>query len=303
MTDVFTYQNDKTEGHTEIIHPLSKKVAAMLTNRWLYGLVVLFWAFQVNAAARYSSSYEVSKNGVAVKGVEIAIVDGDKARIEVRGADGERTPDAPYFLTVDGGETWVTAGIDGDPVCSTINTNEFFHDIGAFINRLDRLVGAGLGKPSVKKVLEEPGTEMLGYPTTHIRLVSSAAVKTWIFFRKFEYRLELTDDVWYAPKLEIHPIQRKWLHSMVQTGHKNLDELFKMQIDQIGGTILKQKSLIRLIDVVKRKEEIRTENIQMMAIENITPEQIPADVFLVPECKMISTKKMKKTAKYIFIPG
>ncbi len=275
----------------------------MQNYKWLYGIIALLLTFQLNAATRFTYAYEVTKDDTVIKETEIATVDGDKARIEIRGADGEKKPDTPYLLTLDGGETWITSGIEGDPVCSKINTTEFFREIGALITRLDRLVGADVDPPKVEKVLEEPGPDILGYPTTHIRLVSSVTVRARIFFKKFEYTLEITDELWYTPQIEVHPIERKWFNAMIQTGHEQLDDLLKAQVDKIGGTILKQESLIRLINVIKNEEQERTERATITSIEQLKPDEIPADTFTTTECKNISNKQMKKVAKYLFIPG
>ncbi len=270
---------------------------------WTCGIIACFLAFQCSAATRYTLAVEITKGETTTKETEVVIVDGDKARIEVRGEDGEKRADTPYVLTVDGGNTWIIAG-SGNVVCSKIDTTSFFNEIGASITRLDKLVGAKLNNTTVDKVLEEAGPEILGYPTTHIRLVSSVNVKARVLvFKKLEYSVEVTEDLWFTPKIEVHPIERKWIDAMVQTGYEQLDKLVKAQVSEIGGTILRQESSMTLFDVIKKDEDSRTEKATVTAIDELEPHEVPEDTFKVPECENISNKDMKKLAKVIFIPG
>jgi len=64
--------------------------------------------------------------------------------------------------------------------------------------------------PKVEKMLEEPGGEMLGYPTTHYRWHTTyTTVMTMLGGMKREFPTDSTEDVWTTTTIEIPPMAAK----------------------------------------------------------------------------------------------
>ena len=149
----------------------------------------------------------------------------------------------------------------------------------------------------MEKVLEQAGPELLGYATKHVRLVTTAGIKASVLVKKFQYTLKITDDIWLAPQLEIHPIERQWINAQTNTGFKQLDRMLDSWNKQLTATILKQEAVIWLKDHVKKEETTKTEKIEITSIEKLDPSKIPEETFLMPKCEKVSRKEMEKTAK------
>jgi hypothetical protein len=82
--------------------------------------------------------------------------------------------------------------------------------MGQLLFKVKRWTNLEVTDPKVEKVLEEEGPKLLGYPTSHIRLVTTAGIKASVVVKKFRFHLQITDDVWIATQLEIHPIVQQW---------------------------------------------------------------------------------------------
>ena len=152
----------------------------------------------------------------------------------------------------------------------------------------------------VEKVLEKPGPEILGYATTHVRLVTTAGLKYSVLVKKHHYTLKITDDIWMAPKLEIHPIEQQWIKAQTSTGFDQLDRLLDSWHMHLPATVLKQESIFKIKDLGKNEESTKVEKINITSIEALDPSKIPAGLFDMPRCKKASRQKMEAAAKEMF---
>ncbi len=177
-----------------------------------------------DAATRYTVATEVVTKGQTRSEVAIVTLFGDKGRIDFVERNGRKEEGGLYLMTLDGGKTAVL-GNKGESVCSDWDSAEYFSEIGRLLHKARRWANLEVTDVKVEKVLEQPGPELLGYATTHLRLVTTAGVKASVLVKKFRYSLEITDDVWLAPQLEIHPIEQQWINAQTSTGFDQLDEL------------------------------------------------------------------------------
>ena len=203
-------------------------------------------------------------------------------------------------MTLDGGKTAVL-GHQKKAVCSEWNSEEYFRKMGQLLFKVKRWTNLEVRDAKIEKVSEEPGPELLGYPTKHIRLVTTAGIKASVVVKKFRFHLQITDDVWIAPQLEIHPIEQQWINAQTNTGFEQLDQMLDTWNKKLPAMILKQESVIRLKDQIKEKESIKTEKIEITAIEKLDLSKIPAETFRVPKCERVSQKEMEKTAKEMLL--
>ena len=224
---------------------------------------------------------------------------GDKGRIDFVERNGRKEEGGLYLMSLDGGKTAVI-GDKSKSICSQWNSEEFFREMGKLLHKARRWVKLEIADVNVEKVSEKPGPEMLGYATTHIRLVTTAGLKYSVFTKKHQYLLKITDDIWMAPQLEIHPIEQQWINAQTSTGFDQLDRMLDNWHKQLPATVLKQESVFHVKDLVNNKESKKVEKITITSIDKLDPAKIPAELFDIPKCDKASRKKMEAAAKEMF---
>jgi len=266
-------------------------------------IFTVFTAGAGEAGMRDIVEVEVIKGDNIEKSTEIFTYNGSKGRIDFTGADNKVTEQTPYIMTVDGGENWIM----GDKVkdrfyCSEMQTEEFFKNLGSQVTDAIDFFNVKAQNPTIKKILEEPGPEMLGYKTTHIQLETNAKAYSWVFFVKFEYSVKIISDIWYTTDVEIHPIRRKWIDALTQSGNNIIDSMYTDFISNLPGPILKKQSVIDITDV--RKNETKTQKVhtQVTEVKELSSEELDK-IFKMPECEAMDDDEVEEKAKFLFDAG
>ncbi len=266
-------------------------------NKWIAAVLFLILSMPVYAASRYTVFTEVVPDGKKpISKVTVVTLAGDKGRIDIVERNGRKEQGGLFLMTLDGGKTAVL-GHKQKAVCSQWETQEYFREMGRLLHKAKHWANLEITDVSVEKVMEKTGPELLGYATTHVRLVTTAGIKASVLVKKHQFTLEITDDIWLAPQLEIHPIERQWINAQTNTGFKQLDQMMDAWNMQLPATILKWEAVIRKKDLLKEKASTKTEKIEVTSIENLDPSKIPDETFLMPKCQKVSRKEMEKTAK------
>jgi hypothetical protein len=271
---------------------------------WITLLVFLFVALPVAAdTLRVTIVTDIVEKDQKETDTEIITIDGDeKVRIEFLGKEKKSSDTTPYLLTINGGNTWII-GNKAEAFCAQMETGEFFTYLGSLALKVEGIANLEIADPKVQKVHEKKGPNILDYPTTHVRLVTTASGKASVLLKKYEYKVHITDDIWYTTKMEMHPVRKRWLEALSQSGYKQLDMLIDQWAANLPGAILKQESVIKVTNIIKNKEDISTEKTQVVTIKKLKPADIPKQTFDMPKCKTISKKEMRDTAKDLFEKG
>ena len=271
---------------------------------WITLLAFLFLALPVAAdTLRATIETEIVDKDKKEQDSEIITIDGDKkVRLEFLGEEKKTSDKTPYLLTIDGGNTWVI-GNKAEAFCAQMDTGEFFRYLGSLALKFEGIANMEISDPQIKKVLEEKGPKIHGYPTNQVRLVTTANGKAAVMFTKYDYKVHITDDIWYTTNLEMHPVRKRWMEALSTSGYKQLDNLINQWVDKIPGAILKQESVIKVTNVIKNREDITTEKTRVVTIEKLKSSDIPKQIFQMPKCKKISKKEMRSTAMELFERG
>lgn len=271
---------------------------------WITLLAFLFLALPVAAdTLRATIETEIVDKDKKEQDSEIITIDGDKkVRLEFLGEEKKTSDKTPYLLTIDGGNTWVI-GNKAEAFCAQMDTGEFFRYLGSLALKFEGIANMEISDPQIKKVLEEKGPKIHGYPTNQVRLVTTANGKAAVMFTKYDYKVHITDDIWYTTNLEMHPVRKRWIEALSTSGYKQLDILINQWVDKIPGAILKQESVIKVTNVIKNREDITTEKTRVVTIEKLKPSDIPKQTFQMPKCKKLSKKEMRSTAMELFERG
>jgi hypothetical protein len=266
-------------------------------------LVISVVSFSADAGTRAVVEAEAIENGNVEKSAQIVTFDEKRARIDFVGADGKVTDQTPYIMTVDGGNSWVMGDKPkGEFYCTSMQTEQFFKTIGGKLTGAIDFFNVKVETPTVKKTVEEPGPEIMGYKTTHVQLETHARAYTRLLFFKFEYKVKIIDDMWYTTEREIHPIRKKWLDALTQSGNKVIDQFIADLLGNLPGPVLKTQSVAAITNV--RKDETKTleENTIFTEFEELAKEELDK-VFVMPKCEPMDEKEVEEKAKALFSQG
>ena len=266
----------------------------------IISIICLFTAFNAEAGTRVIVEVEVIEGDSAKKSNETITFDENRFRIDFPEAGKEVTDQSPYIMTVNGGENWVIGDKPKDKFyCTTMKTEEFFRNLGDQATEAIEFFNVTAESPTVKKVLEEPGPEIEGYKTTHLQLETNASAYAWFFFIKMEYSVKIIDDLWYATELEIHPVRKKWINAITQSGNNLIDQLFTKFTANIPGPILKQESVTNITNVRKNETKIQKRRSTIKKVEELKADELDK-IFKMPECKVMDDDEVQEKAKTLF---
>lgn len=266
-------------------------------------IITLSNTFTVNAGTRAIVEVEVIKGDNVEKSVEIITVDDKRGRIDFVGEDRKITDETSYIMTVDGGERWVMGDKPKDRFyCSEVKTDDFFMSLGDQVTNAVEFFNVKAESPTVKLVLEEPGPDIIGFKTTHVRLETNARAFAWFLFFKFEYTVKIVDNLWYATDVEIHPIRKKWLNALTQSGNKLIDQAFIDYTSKFSGPILKTESVIEITNVRKNSTKTEKQRTEVTEITAMEPDELDK-VFIVPECEKMDDDEIQEKGKALFSAG
>jgi len=266
-------------------------------------MTMLLNAFAVNAGTRAIVEVEVIKGDNVEKSVEIITVDDKRGRIDFVGEDRKITGETPYVMTIDGGEHWVMGDKPKDRFyCSEVKTDEFFMSLGDQVTNAVEFFNVKAESPTIEQVLEEPGPEIMGFKTTHVRLETNATAYAWFLFFKFEYAVKIVDDLWYASDVEIHPIRKKWLNALTQSGNRLIDQAFTDYTSKFSGPIIKSESVMDITNVRKKSTKTEKQRTVLTEIKEMQPDELDK-IFIMPECEKMDNDEIQEKGKALFSAG
>ena len=260
-------------------------------------------AVSVQAGEKIVVEVVVTKGNSVEKSIEIVTYDENRFRIDLPVDTKEVTAETPYIMSVDNGENWVIGDKPKDRFyCSQMQTDVFFKNLGAQVTSAIDFFNVKTDAPTVKKIFEKPGPEIEGLKTTHLRLETDARAYARIFFIKFEYSAKVTDDIWYTTEAKIHPVKKKWMDALSQSGNNLIDQLTEGFTSNLPGPILKRESVVDITDM--RKNETKTEVITSNIIDVTELDKAELDkVFQLPECEAMDDDEVQEKAKALFSAG
>jgi len=259
---------------------------------------------EAGAANRIIQQVEVNKGKKTKEFVQIITLDDERARIDFARADGQVHSETPYIMTLDKGDTWIMGDKPDDEFyCTETQTDEFFKTVGKRLaSAIDFYNIRVVEAPTVRKVLEEPGPEILGFKTTRVRLETTAKAHAWLLFIKVEYEVRIVEDLWYTTDIAIHPIREKWLNAITQTGNALIDQYTDAYIAQLPGPVLQTAMTMDIADLRKQEVKTRRERTVYTQVEEV-PSAALDEVFVKPQCEPMSEEEVEERAKKLFSSG
>jgi hypothetical protein len=266
----------------------------------LVSVILLFTVFTVDAGTRVVVQVEVIEGGNIEKSIEIITFNKDRFRIDFPGAGKDVTDQSPYIMTVNGGENWVIGDKSKDGFyCTEMKTEEFFRTLGDQATDAIEFFNVTAESPTVKKVLEEPGPDIEGFKTTHLQIETNASAYARFLFIKFEYKVKIIDDLWYTTELDVHPVRKKWINALTQSGNNLIDKMFADYTAKLPGAVLRQESVIDITNVRKKETKTQKKRSVIKKVEELKASELDM-IFTMPECKPMDDDEVQEKAKTLF---
>ena len=151
----------------------------------LLAIILVVLSVPAGAASRYTIVSEIVTDGNSqVSEMATITLTEDKGRIDFVVRDGRKEKGGLYLMTLNGGKTAVM-GDKSKSMCSEWDSEQYFREMGKLLHKAQRWTNLEITDVKVEKVLEEPGPELLGYATTHVRLVTTAGVKYNVLVKSY----------------------------------------------------------------------------------------------------------------------
>lgn len=243
----------------------------------LVAVVLLAPAVPVLAGVHYIADTVVTGANESTTRVE-SWVDGEKAKILFVQSDQPMVGENDYLITVDGGQTLFLV----DPEEETYmewDIQGMLAAVGSMMEGMKGMMSMEFSDPEVEKLAEEPGGEILGYPTTHVRYRTRYTTSIKVMGMKRQNTTETVQDLWATDAFG-DPALGVWLRTEPPaTGIEGLDEVIAAELDKIEGLPLKSVSVSTTTGQKgKRETTTRTETEVTMLDET----DIPDSTFEIP---------------------
>lgn len=200
-------------------------------------------AAHASLAATYFESETMTRGGGANQTMSVrAWVDGPQAKIEFQETDQSGLFGAgSYMLTQDGGSTIYLVD-PAEQTYSEINLDELLGMAGSVMQATGGVVQMEFSDFSNDKLAEEPGGEVLGFPTTRYEYQSGYTMSVGVLGFKREMRNDMRQEFWCTDELDAEGF-RVWLSpDRFRTGNAEIDELIETQYQDLDCLPLRSRT-------------------------------------------------------------
>lgn len=250
----------------------------MTKSQWLIAVVLLF-AILVNtfagweytAVTRGEGTEQAAQANTTIK----ALVDGDRAKIELLNSSNPMMPAGTYMLASDGGRTIYLV----NPQQKSY-TKWDMNAMMDFAGGAMQMMGISFSQPVIEKLAEEKGPSLLGFPTRHYRFRTSYTMTMNFMGMKRSTETVMEEEVWATDQLKDAGFQA-WLNQKpAKTGNAELDKMLEAEIGKkIQGLPLK-----RIVKQTQKESNGNTQTSTMtMEVTALSKKDVPAGVFDLPK--------------------
>jgi hypothetical protein len=207
-----------------------------------------------------------------------AWVDGPKAKIVFTESDQPMMGRNDYLVTTDGGKTLYLVDPDEETYMEW-NLEGMLATVGSAMESMKGLVNLEFSDANVEKLAEEPGGEILGYPTTHYRYRTSYTTSVKVMGMKRASSTETVQDVWTTGAFDAAALGVWLRNEPPATGIEGLDELIAAEMDKVTGLPLKSVSVSTTTGQKGKRQGSATTETEVTLIEEVS---VPAETFEIP---------------------
>lgn len=244
-------------------------------------VLALVAAVPADAGYRYTAVTTVtSDQGNSRTEVE-AWIDGDKAKVVFTDASGQPMfQEGSYMVTTDAGRTLFLVNPE-DKTYSRLDLAAMMQSLNALVESTGGMVDLEFEDPEVEKLGQEPGEELLGYPTTKTRFRTAFDMTLKVMGMKNRNRSESVTEVWTTEALD-DPAFGVWLRKEpIETGDPGFDDVIAASLETVQGFPLKTVSETTMTG--GRRGQRQTESRSETVVTALEETSVAASEFEIPE--------------------
>ena len=189
--------------------------------------VALGWPVVASSQAYYYEADTTNRAPGLGRGGQVmrvsASVDGANARVEfIESDDDSLFAEGGYLLTNDGGGTVYLVN-PAEQEYMTFDLDALFGLAGSLMSAMGGVMDMSFEDVTTEQLEQEPGGELLGYPTTHYVYRSAYTMIITVMGFRRTMRTESTTEIWCTDQLSAAGF-RVWLRpDRMRTGNEELD--------------------------------------------------------------------------------
>ena len=250
--------------------------------------LLLLAALSIGGVARagiyYESTHQSEGGPQGVSEFQIrGWAEGDQAKIEfVQSAANGMMCEGCYLLTEDAGHTLYLV----DPNKETYSR----WDLDAMLGMVGSVMESGLvnvefSTPESEQLLSEPGEEILGRSTNHVRWRNRYDMELKVMGFKQRNSIEIVQDLWMTEALADRGMN-VWLRAEPpKTGNQGFDDMLAAEMKKTTGMPLRSKTVTTTVNK-KGKATVTQESMEVTQLETRNIEEkiftLPVDYEEVP---------------------
>jgi len=240
-------------------------------------IAVLTMVGPANAGVYYESTH-LSEGGPqgANEFQILGWAEGDRAKVEfVHEAANGMMCEGCYLLTEDAGSVLYLV----DPKKETYSR----WDLDAMLGMLGSVMESGLvnvefSAPESEQLLNEPGEEILGKNTNHVRWRNRYDMELKVMGFKQRNSIEVVQDLWMTEDLSDRGMN-VWLRAEPpKTGNQGFDDMLAQEMKKVTGMPLRSKTVTTTVNK-KGKAVVTSESMEVTKLEM---REIADDTFTLP---------------------
>lgn len=241
-------------------------------------LLAVLAAVPAWAGVHYKAETVVSGPHTSRTTVE-AWVDGEKTKVVFVESDQPMMGANTYLLTTDGGKTLYLVNPE-DKTYMEWDLQGMLAAFGNVMESMQGLMSMEFSDVDVKKLSEEPGGEVLGYPTTHSRYRTAYTTNIKVMGIKRQSTTETIQDVWSTDAFGDSGFG-VWLRSEPPaTGIEGLDKMIASEMERVEGLPLKTVVASTTVGQKGKRESTTTTKTEVTMIEKTS---VSGSLFEIPE--------------------
>jgi hypothetical protein len=204
-------------------------------------------------------------------------VDGASAKVEFQDQKGTMFKPGSYLLTKDGGHTLYLVD-PKEKAYAKWDLEAMFASTFAMLESTGPLLHFEISNPTSKKLGEDDGGSVLGFPTRHYEWQSSYDMKMAVIGIKRQYHVDQMQEFWSTEQIGDQGF-KVWLRpDRNRTGNSGFDQLIETEMAKAKGFPLKSITKSKMT-TGKGKEQ---NSILTMEVTTLRKEPVAAATFELP---------------------
>ncbi len=241
----------------------------------LPALIALLAPVAAQAGAHYQATTTIDTPGGPQRMVVEAWADGDSGRVEFKESKNPFAGTGTYLLTRDGGRTLVLVNPE-EKEYGAFSIDALLGSFGAMMQGMGPLLKIEISAPKVETLLDEPGPEIHGLPTRHIKIRSAYQMKVKVFGMGRPSDVVNEEEYWVTDRL-LDKSSGMWLKTeKPKTGNADFDRLIAAEMGKFTGVPLKSSTVTT--STTKGKAQVTKTTMEVTALDKFVKAPVSFDI-------------------------